>query len=150
VFGLRCSEQAGPSLSDRIPNTEHLNTEHRERSDLVDGIGIDIIEVERVARAIRNERFVARIFTDAEAADCRQRGCPGERFAGRFAAKEAIAKALGRSLRWRDVEIRSGPWGEPLAVLSGGAALLLAGRTVRISISHCHSHAVAQAVVVRE
>jgi holo-[acyl-carrier protein] synthase len=116
---------------------------------VIDGIGIDIIEVDRIARAIRSERFVARVFTPAEAADCRGRGCPGERFAGRFAAKEAIAKAIGRSLRWRDVEIRSGERGEPLAFLSGRAALLLAGRSVWVSISHCHSHAVAQAVVER-
>jgi holo-[acyl-carrier protein] synthase len=117
---------------------------------VVDGIGIDIIEVERIARAVRSERFVARVFTAAEAADCRSRGCPGERFAGRFAAKEAIAKALGRSLTWREVEIRAGPRGEPLAVLSGNAAALLGGRTLRVSISHCHTHAVAQALVHRE
>lgn len=117
---------------------------------MVDGIGIDIIEVERIARAIRRERFVARVFTPEEAAECRSRGRIGERFAGRFAAKEAVAKALGRSLNWREVEIQVGPRGEPLAVLSGRAAELLGDRHVRVSISHCHTHAVAQAVVVRE
>jgi holo-[acyl-carrier protein] synthase len=117
---------------------------------VVDGIGIDIIEVERIARAIQSERFVARVFTPDETAECRSRGHTGERFAGRFAAKEAIAKALGRSLKWREVEIRVGPRGEPLAVLSGRAAELLGDRRVRVSISHCHSHAVAQAMVVRE
>ena len=114
---------------------------------MIDGIGIDIIEVERVARAIRSERFVARVFTLAEASECRDRGCPEQRFAGRFAAKEAVAKALGRALSWREVEIRSGRRGAPVAVLTGRAAALLGGRSVRISISHCHSHAVAQAVV---
>jgi holo-[acyl-carrier protein] synthase len=116
---------------------------------VIDGIGIDIIEVERIARAIRNERFVARVFTPAEVADCRGRGCPEERFAGRFAAKEAVTKAIGRSLRWLEVEIRTGTRGEPHVALSGHAALLLAGRSVRVSISHCHSHAVAQAIVER-
>jgi len=117
---------------------------------LIDGIGIDIIEVERVARAIQSERFVARIFTSLEANECRGRGCPEQRFAGRFAAKEAVAKALGRALSWTEVEIRSGPRGEPHAVLTGRAAALLAGRSVRISISHCHSHAIAHAIVYRE
>jgi holo-[acyl-carrier protein] synthase len=117
---------------------------------VIDGIGIDIIEVGRIAGAIRSERFVARVFTPTEVAECRGRGCPEERFAGRFAAKEAVAKALGRSLSWREVEIRSGRRGEPYVVLAGRAAALLAGRSVRISISHCHSHAVAQAVVERD
>jgi len=116
---------------------------------VIDGIGIDIIEVERIAGAIHSERFVARVFTAAEVVECRGRGCPEQRFAGRFAAKEAIAKALGRSLRWREVEIRTGLRGAPEAVLTGRAAALLAGRSVRISISHCHSHAVAQAVIER-
>jgi holo-[acyl-carrier protein] synthase len=117
---------------------------------LIDGIGIDIIEVARVAQAIRNERFVGRVFTAHESEECRGRGCPEQRFAGRFAAKEAIAKALGRSLSWREVEIRSGRRGEPVAVLSGRAAAWLAGRSVRVSISHCHSHAVAHAIIYRE
>jgi holo-[acyl-carrier protein] synthase len=117
---------------------------------VIDGIGIDIIEVVRVARAIRSERFVARVFTSLEMTECRGRGSPEQRFAGRFAAKEAVAKALGRALSWREVEIRSGVRGEPRAVLTGRAAQLLAGRSVRISISHCHSHAVAHAIVYRE
>src|SRR5437667_10500529 len=123
--------------------------ERLERSDLIDGIGIDIIEVGRVARAIRSERFVMRVFTSAEVAECRGRGCPEQRFAGRFAAKEAVVKALGRAVSWREVEIRSGVRGDPEAVLTGRAAALLDGRSVRISISHCHSHAVAQAVVFK-
>jgi holo-[acyl-carrier protein] synthase len=117
---------------------------------VIDGIGIDIIEIDRIAAAIRDEQFVARVFTHAEATDCRNRGRPEQRFAGRFAAKEAVAKALGSPLSWQDVEICSGPQGEPLAVLTGKAAALLNGRAVRISISHCHTHAVAQAIVFRE
>ncbi len=116
---------------------------------MIDGIGIDIIEVGRVAAAIRSERFVARVFTPGEAAECRGRGCTEQRFAGRFAAKEAVAKALGRSLSWREVEIRAGRRGEPFAVLTGRALTLLGSRMVRVSISHCHSHAIAQAIVFR-
>src|SRR5206468_1008228 len=119
------------------------------RSSMIDGIGIDIIEIDRVARAIRNEAFVARVFTESETVECRSRGRPEQRFAGRFAAKEAVAKALGRSLSWREVEIRTGPSGEPLALLSGRAAALLDGRRVCVSISHCHAYAVAQAVLIK-
>lgn len=116
---------------------------------MIDGIGIDIIEVARIAAAIRSERFVARVFTPEEVAECRERGCPEQRFAGRFAAKEAVAKALGRSLSWREVEIRTGSRGEPHAVLTGRAAALLGRHTLRVSISHCRSHAVAQAILFR-
>jgi holo-[acyl-carrier protein] synthase len=117
---------------------------------VIDGIGIDIIEVARIGAAIRSERFVRRVFTPGEVLECRSRGRPEQRFAGRFAAKEAIAKALGQSLSWREVEIRAGHRGEPRAVLTGRAAELLGSRAVRVSISHCHSHAVAQAIVIRK
>jgi holo-[acyl-carrier protein] synthase len=115
---------------------------------MVYGIGIDIIETARIARAIRNPRFLARVFTTNEAADCRSRGRAAERFAGRFAAKEAIAKALGVPLSWQELEIRNGPHGEPHALLSGAARERLGPRRLLLSISHCHAYAVAQAVVL--
>lgn len=114
---------------------------------MIDGVGIDIIETERIGRAIANPRFVARVFTDHEAQDCRGRGRPEQRFAGRFAAKEAIIKALGRRFPWRQMEIRNGDRGEPYAVLSGSARDCLGERCLAISISHCHAYSVAQAVV---
>jgi holo-[acyl-carrier protein] synthase len=115
---------------------------------MVDGIGIDIIETARIARAIQNPRFLARVFTPREAADCRSRGRAAERFAGRFAAKEAIAKALGLPLSWQDLEIRNGPEGQPHAFLSGAARQRLGSRRLLLSISHCHAYAVAQALVL--
>jgi holo-[acyl-carrier protein] synthase len=115
---------------------------------MVDGIGIDIIETARIARAIQNPRFLARVFTPHEAADCRSRGRAAERFAGRFAAKEAIAKALGVPLTWQELEIRNGPHGKPHVLLSGAARARLGPRRLLLSISHCHAYAVAQAVVL--
>jgi holo-[acyl-carrier protein] synthase len=114
---------------------------------MIDGIGIDIIETERIAKSIENARFVARVFTPFEAEDCRSRGIAAQRFAGRFAAKEAIIKALGIRLPWREMEIRNGAHGEPYAVLYGAALERLGSRRVLISISHCHAYAAAQAIV---
>lgn len=114
---------------------------------MIDGIGVDIIEIPRIARAVLRRRFVTRVFTPAEAAYCECGSRSAERFAGRFAAKEAIAKALGRSLNWQEVEILPLRSGKPEARLSGAAAGRLAGRRLLVSISHCHTYAVAQAVV---
>ena len=113
---------------------------------MIDGIGVDIIEIERVDRAIRNPRFVERIFSPAEVEYCGQ-SVRAERYAGRFAAKEAVAKAFGRALCWHDVEILPQKGGAPLVRLSGEAAELLGGRRIMVSISHCHAYAVAQAVL---
>jgi holo-[acyl-carrier protein] synthase len=114
---------------------------------MIDGIGVDIIETERIERAIANPRFVARVFTPHEAEDCRGRGRPDQRFAGRFAAKEAIIKALGRRFPWQEMEIRNGARGEPYVVLTGSARDCVGGRRLLISISHCHAYSVAQAIL---
>jgi holo-[acyl-carrier protein] synthase len=116
---------------------------------VIEGIGIDIIEIERIAEAIRRERFRERVFTEAEREYCDACASP-ERYAGRFAAKEAVAKALGRSLPWNSVEILSGPSGAPVARLRGEAEKALAGRRLHVSISHCRTYAVGQAIVEAE
>ena len=113
---------------------------------MIDGIGIDIIEIERIARAIERPRFRERVFTAAERDYC-DACANAERYAGRFAAKEAVAKALGVGLNWREVEILPSSGGPPVARLSGYAAEKLAGRRLLLSISHCHTYAVAQAIV---
>jgi holo-[acyl-carrier protein] synthase len=113
---------------------------------LIDGIGVDIIELDRIAEAVRRDRFRTRVFTEAERDYCD--ACEGpERYAGRFAAKEAVAKALGISLSWRDVEIEHAPGGAPIPRLHGKAAEKLGDRRILVSISHCRAYAVAQAVV---
>ena len=94
--------------------------------------------------------FVARVFTLAEQDYCLSNGDACQRFAGRFAAKEAVAKALGTSLSWQDVEILSGESGEPLVMLRDRAAEVAAGRRVLVTISHCRSHAVAYAVALSD
>jgi holo-[acyl-carrier protein] synthase len=121
---------------------------------MVEGIGVDIIEIERVAEAVARHRFRERIFSAAERAYCEDGGSPrrvAERYAGRFAAKEAIVKALGTGmrLRLREVETLSGECGAPCVRVSGQAEALVDGRRVWVSISHCKTYAVAQAIVER-
>lgn len=117
--------------------------------------GVDIIEIERFAKACqRQPKIVDRLFTIREQKDLF--GKSTQSWAGRFAAKEAILKALGTGLRdltWQDIEIISGPQGEPLAFLSEraeGKAKARGGSVVRISISHDRSKAIAMAILCSE
>lgn len=116
---------------------------------MIVGIGIDIIEIERVARAVSRQRFRERVFTEAEREYC-DAASGAERYAGRFAAKEAIAKALGAGLAWHDVEILRAENGAPLPRLHGEALKRLGDARVHLSISHSRDYAVAHAVVERD
>jgi len=115
-------------------------------------VGTDLIEIDRVRRALaRYERFRERCFTEAERAYCDSRPNPAQSYAGRFAGKEAVGKALGfgvaRAFAWKDVEIVGRP--KPSVQLSGRvaewAARLGAGE---IDLSMTHSRELAQAVAV--
>lgn len=114
------------------------------------GIGTDIIEIERVARVMReNPRFAARVFTRAELDYCNGKtSCYGH-LAGRFAAKEAVAKAIGRSFSWQDVELVNGG-GKPEVRLHGEALEETRGCRIMVSISHSRNYAAATAILVRE
>jgi len=114
------------------------------------GVGIDIVEIERIRLALeRFPRFVQRIFSPAERAEARTRNAPWRYLAGRFAAKEAVAKALGRSFAWQEVEVVGEPGGPPRANLHGRAREAARGLQLSLSISHCRDYAVAAAVVTR-
>jgi len=119
------------------------------------GTGIDVVEVTRVAEALarHGDRFVDRVFTSTESAYCRSTAAPEQHFAARFAAKEAVLKALKtgwiKGIGWRDVEVRKGPEGGPSVALSGGAARRaeeMGVAAVHLSMSHTARHAVAQAI----
>ena len=122
------------------------------------GIGTDITECERIARMIERhpDSFVRRVFTDAEIAYCsRGKRQSAEHYTGRWAAKEAILKALGTGwssgITWRDIEILNEPGGKPFVKLTGAAAEIARDQgisEIQISISHCMSHAVAFAVAI--
>ena len=113
--------------------------------------GIDLLEIERLDQldaAIRT-RFLKRVFTDRELADA---GDSNASLAGRFAVKEAVAKALGcgiGAVGWQSIEVQRGPQGEPLLILHGRAQALAESLGLKqwsISISHSRTHAVAVAV----
>ena len=115
-------------------------------------VGLDLIEIARVRRALdRYPRFRERIFTEAERAYCESRPNPAESYAGRFAAKEAVGKALGfgvaRAWAWQDVEVVGRP--KPSVRLTGRvAAVAERFGAARIDLSMTHSRELAAAVCV--
>jgi holo-[acyl-carrier protein] synthase len=119
------------------------------------GLGTDIVECLRIAQMIERhgELFISRVYTDHEIEYCSARKAATQHYAGRWAAKEAVLKALGtgwvRGISWRDIEIRNDRHGAPLVVLRGGAREVFdqAGmERIHITISHCRCHAVAHAI----
>lgn len=117
------------------------------------GIGNDLVDIDRFRKALeRTPSLRERLFTDAERSYADARADPTERYAVRFAAKEAVMKALGVGLgeiQMRDIEVQRADSGAPQLVLHGTAAELAAVRGVRrwlITLSH--SDTVAQAIVV--
>ncbi|MFU8771403.1 MAG: holo-ACP synthase [Anaerolineales bacterium] len=113
--------------------------------------GIDLIEIERFTKAIERHgaRFLERIFTPQELLEVGENKAS---LAARFAAKEAVAKALGTGIgkiRWHEIVISRGAMREPLLSLRGAAKIIaeeLHLQTWSISLSHSHSHAIAVAV----
>jgi holo-[acyl-carrier protein] synthase len=112
-------------------------------------VGIDVIEIERVRRALRRGRFRDRCFTVAEQAYCDSRPDPAQSYAARFAGKEAVGKALGCGVRftWREVEIVGRP--KPGVRLSGRTAAFAERVSAGgIDLSLTHSREIAAAVCV--
>lgn len=121
------------------------------------GIGTDIVECERIERMIqKHDRiFLDRVYTPAEIEYCTSRKPNVQHFAGRWAAKEAILKAIGtgwsRGILWTDLEILNEPGGQPRVHLSGVALRISTERGIAemlISISHTHGYATAFATAV--
>jgi holo-[acyl-carrier protein] synthase len=120
------------------------------------GIGVDVVEVGRIERAIARwgDAFVRRIYTPAEIVRAEAGVAPAPRHAARFAAKEAVMKALGvgwRALAWRDIEITNDAAGRPVVELHGSARRIAGERgisSVLVALSHTHEHAVANAVAL--
>lgn len=116
------------------------------------GIGTDIIEVVRIEEALNKhpEKFLSRIFTEREQDYCNQFSNRNLCFAARWAAKEAIAKALGTGIgtliQWLDIEILKEPNGKPVVSFSDKGRDLVAGTQVHVSISHCQAYATAMAI----
>jgi holo-[acyl-carrier protein] synthase len=120
------------------------------------GLGVDICEIARMERALaRHPSMRERVFTTEEIAYCDGKARPAESYAGRFAAREAVIKALGgyRSRRWQDISVTRRAAGAPAITLAGNAkrrADALGVSRVLISFTHERTSAVAFAVAVRE
>jgi holo-[acyl-carrier protein] synthase len=121
------------------------------------GIGTDIVECLRIAQMIERhgELFITRVYTPYEIKYCQSRRQATQHFAGRWAAKEAVLKALGtgwrRGISWRDIEVRSDASGRPIVAVGGGAREIVEQHRIGeilISISHCRSHATAYAMAL--
>ena len=121
-------------------------------------VGMDLIEIERIEDAMKRhpDGFSKRVFTPVENAYCGKKKNASLHYAGRFAAKEAVLKALGTGLRggihWTDVEVTNDMLGKPAATLTGKAleiALQKNMMQLEISITHCKGFASAVAVLVR-
>jgi holo-[acyl-carrier protein] synthase len=123
------------------------------------GIGVDVVEIARIAHSIdqHGAPFLRRVFTDAEQQYCGAMKHPPQFYAARFAAKEAVSKAfgtgIGASLGWLDIEVGRKPSGEPFVILHGAGAELtkrLGIREVLLSLSHSEHYAVANAVAIAD
>ena len=122
---------------------------------MIEGIGIDVVEIQRVKRAIDTwgHIFLHKIFTQREIAYAESKKNPTHHIAARFAVKEAVAKALATGwsggFRWKDVEVENDSSGKPSVVLYGHVRELLRGSKVLVSISHSENVVVACAVIER-
>jgi len=122
---------------------------------LIVGLGVDIAEVQRVQTAIerRGAPFLRRVYTPNEIEYCERFKNKFERYAGRFAAKEAAMKALGtgwsRGVRWVDIEVVREASGRPTIVLAGEASKIadrLGVKRISLSITHTKEQALAQVI----
>ena len=122
---------------------------------MIVGIGIDVAEVKRIRAVIESqgERFLRRVFTPEEVAYCEKFKNKYERYAGRFAAKEAAMKALGtgwsRGVRWVDVEDVRARGGRPILELKGEARKVadrLGVKNIALSMTHTVEQAIAQVI----
>ncbi|MDD4890112.1 MAG: holo-ACP synthase [Phycisphaerae bacterium] len=126
---------------------------------MVVGHGIDVVEIPRLADMLsrHGDRFIERVFTQAERDYCLGKKREMEHLAGRFAAKEAVLKVLGTGwsgkIAWQDIEVTNNAAGQPSVTLTGESARVAAGLNIRrilISISHTGSWAAASAIGLDE
>jgi len=109
-------------------------------------VGIDIVEIKRIAKSVRKSGFLNRVFTPQEIKYCRAKKQSSQHYAVRFAAKEAVWKALGRKgIALKEISVKNSPDGKPEIVL---AKLKKLEKRVSISLSHSSEYAVAVAIVI--
>ncbi len=123
---------------------------------MIVGIGIDLVKIDRIDKAVRNHTgFLEKVFTNQESEYCTRQKFPAQHFAARFAAKEAVLKAIGTGwsagVKWTDMEVLHGDGGGPIVNVSGRVKDLMDLKGVKqvlLSYSHDEGYAVAQAILV--
>lgn len=121
---------------------------------MIFGVGTDLVEIDRIQKAIeKNPRFLQKVYTEEEIRYCQRKKNPWQSFAARFAAKEAVSKALGTGLGkigLTDIEVQNQSTGQPQIVLHGAAQIFAQThgiKRVHISLSHSEVYAIATAIV---
>jgi len=120
---------------------------------MIRGIGVDLVEVNRLEKVMERwgTRFIEKVFTPLERRYCSSKHNPSPHYAARFAAKEAVAKALATGwsggFRWKDVEVTNDDLGKPSVILHGQVKTLLKECQVLISISHTEEMVIASAII---
>lgn len=123
---------------------------------MVIGIGIDIIEIDRIKESIEKngEKFLSKVYTPVEIDYCSNKVNKYQHYAARFAAKEAIYKALAtgwqKDLHWQDIEIENEPSGMPVARLNGKLKKFLSDdKDLKISLSHSNNYVTCVAIIYK-
>lgn len=121
---------------------------------MIKGLGTDIVEVGRIERSLEKQEFIDLVFTPFEANYCRTDGSGFQSFAGRFAAKEALLKALGTgwagAIKWNEMEVYNDAQGKPLFRFFGGTQEVidkLNGANIHLTISHAKAYATATVII---
>ncbi|MFI5250858.1 MAG: holo-ACP synthase [Bacteroidota bacterium] len=120
---------------------------------MIEGIGVDVVEIDRIKEVIRiwGDRFLNKTFTETELEYAQSKMNPVPHFAARFAVKEAVAKALttgwSGGFRWKDVEVQNDDSGKPSVILHGKMKELLKESRIVISLSHSDTVVVAFAMI---
>jgi len=124
---------------------------------MVIGLGIDIIEIERIKESIERfgDRFLNKVFTENEIKYCMGKGNKYQHFAARFAAKEAVSKALStgwnKDFNWKNVEIMNEPSGMPVVTLKGKLEeFLKPDKELKISMSHSRDNVACVAIIYKQ
>ena len=123
---------------------------------MIDSVGIDIIEVHRIKRAIDRwgDGFLHRVFTPWEINYCQGKQFPEQSFAARFAVKEAVLKAIGTGLsegvKWVSVEVVNTDMGKPTVRLGERIENIIGDKKIIISMSHTREHAIASAILFKD
>ncbi len=124
---------------------------------MIIGIGTDIIKIERIARIINKlPNFIDRVFTPSEAEYCLSKAIPAQSFAARFAAKEAVMKAMGTGwgdgISWQDIEVTVGLNGNPSITVHNACAQFMESNqicNIHVSLAHEKEYAIAYVLLER-